>query len=168
MNHSVKGLFSIGLFIFFAGAVFAEETPQPTKQPEETMTTKSAPATAEQKPATGPSENHSSSQSNENRAKTFPLPFPIQTSIPKQTHSYTLDVIKFDTPKQQNSNVIFMHSNHIKVYNASCQTCHPAIKNVLNAPENDQKTVHDACKGCHSEGKPAKTFSCQSCHTASQ
>ncbi len=80
----------------------------------------------------------------------------------------TKDVIKIDTPKKKSKGsetvVTFDHKKHAEEYAKSCDKCHPAIKQELNAKENVKKVVHSTCKQCHNKDKPAKTFKCSTCH----
>jgi preprotein translocase subunit SecG len=81
----------------------------------------------------------------------------------------TMDVIKIDTPKKKSggaeTETVFNHKKHADEYAKGCDKCHPVLKEVLNAPENDKTTVHNACKTCHAKDKPGKTFKCSLCHT---
>lgn len=82
----------------------------------------------------------------------------------------TQDMIKMDTPQKASkgigTEVLFNHKKHADERNQGCDKCHPLIKPVVNAPENNQQLVHDACRVCHDKDKPAKTFACQSCHVS--
>ncbi|MBN1356960.1 cytochrome c3 family protein [bacterium] len=80
----------------------------------------------------------------------------------------TMDIIKIDTPGKKSggneTETIFPHKKHAEEYAQGCDKCHPALKEVVNAPENDKTTVHNVCKTCHDKDKPAKTFKCDTCH----
>ncbi len=80
----------------------------------------------------------------------------------------TQDVIKIDTPKKKTktveTEVVFNHKKHAEEHATTCDACHPAIKEAVNAPENVKKIVHDTCKTCHAKDKPGKSFKCSLCH----
>lgn len=82
----------------------------------------------------------------------------------------TQDIIKIDTPKKKakavETQVVFDHKLHAETHAKTCDACHPAIKDVLNAPENVKAIVHTTCKTCHAKDKPGKSFKCSLCHVA--
>ncbi len=82
----------------------------------------------------------------------------------------TKDVIRIETPQKVSkgspTEVMFYHKKHVDQRKATCDKCHPPIKAVVDAPENNQQLVHDACRVCHDKDKPAKTFACQTCHVS--
>jgi hypothetical protein len=76
-----------------------------------------------------------------------------------------------DTPKRKTKGkktvVIFKHKDHAEERaKGDCKICHETIKQELEAPANNKKLVHKACKACHKKGKSAeKLTKCKSCHT---
>jgi len=81
----------------------------------------------------------------------------------------TLDTIQIETPKKKTGGVVtevkFDHKKHAQERAKDCESCHPALKEVFNAAENNKVNVHKTCKQCHAKDKLAKTFKCSSCHT---
>lgn len=80
----------------------------------------------------------------------------------------TRDVIIIPTPEKKSDGdatyTRFMHQKHVDQYNATCETCHPAIDPVMNSPKNNQTDVHATCRQCHAKDQPGKSFACDRCH----
>ena len=77
------------------------------------------------------------------------------TAILLANTKFTMDTIRIDTPMKKTRGVetetVFDHKKHAEEHAKGCDMCHPAIKEVVNAPENDKKIVHDTCKACHNQ-----------------
>ncbi len=100
----------------------------------------------------------------------FILSYPMaQTTLGEEKKITKPEFVK-ETPKRKSKGkktvVTFKHKDHAENRaKGDCKICHATIKQEFNAPANDKKVVHKACKACHKKGKAAaKVAKCKSCH----
>ncbi len=80
----------------------------------------------------------------------------------------TKDIINIETPKKKDggepTTVLYKHKEHAETHAGNCETCHPPLKQEVNAEANSMLVVHETCRKCHSKSKMPEAWSCSYCH----